>query len=428
MSPATARFRRRATGPGVADGDFRRFWWAGTADALGTQVSGLALPLLLLTLGTSPAVVGTVAGVSAGCGILAGPFAAVLADHGARRSVMVGAALVSAGAMASAAVGVLLGDPPLWLLVAAVLVERTATSCQEAASAGTVAALVPPGRYPRAVSRLQAGEQAGLVVGPALGGALFQLGRWLPFLADALSYLVSAFCVAAIRSDLGPRRDGVPEPCGEPAPAGGFAAAGRGFLRELVAGAGLVRREPFLRFVLLWSAVMSLLLAALSYGTIFTLRDAGAAGGPVGAVLAVAGAAGLAGALLAPRLARALPRARLVIAVSWLMVVPTAGLGMTTRVWAYALLFGLISLLLPAAAVVLQSRAIEVTPQELQSRTGTVLGTATGLAAAAGPVAAGGLTGTAGTGGTALCCAAVLALLALWSTRRAPAVLRKESA
>ncbi|MCT2590810.1 MFS transporter [Streptomyces sp. N2-109] len=430
MSPAAARFRKRTTDD-ATDRDFRRFWWAGTTDALGTQTSGLALPLLLLALGESPAVVGTVAGVSAGCGILAGPFAAVLADRGARRTVMVLAALTAATAMASVAAGTLLGDPPLWHLFAAVLVERTATSCQEAASAGTVAVIVPPDRYPQAVSRLQAGEQAGLVVGPALGGALFQLGRWLPFLADALSYLVSALCVAAMRSDLRPRRDG--EASSEskrpsPAPRGGLAAAGHGFLRELGAGAVFARRQPFLRFVLLWSTVMSVLLAALSYGTLFTLRDAGAAGGPIGAVLAVAGAAGLAGALLAPRLARALPGPRLVVTVSWLLVAPAVGLALTTRVWVSALLFGLISLLLPAAAVVLQSRAIQVTPQELQSRTGTVLATTTGLAAAAGPVAAGALEGSAGTGGTALSCAAVLALLALWSTTAAPRVLGKETA
>ncbi|MFI7246023.1 MFS transporter [Streptomyces qinglanensis] len=440
MSPDTARPGRRATAPGAAaDRDFRRFWWANTADALGTQTSGLALPLLLLALGTPPAVVGTVAGVSAGCGILAGPFAAVLADHGARKRVLVCAALVSAGAMTWVAAGALAGDPPLWQLCAAVVVERTATSCQEAASAGTVAALVPPDRYPRAVSMLQAGEQAGLVVGPALGGALFQLGRWLPFLADALSYLASALCVAAMRADLRPRRGG-PAESGSGSPTGsgsgsgsatvsgaGLAAAGRSFLRELGAGAGFVRREPFLRFVVLWSTAMSLLLAALSYGTIFTLRDSGAGGAPVGAVLAVAGATGLAGALLAPRLARALPGARLVITVSWLMVAPTLGLALTTQVWAYALLFGAISLLLPAAAVVLQARALEVTPQQLQSRTGTVLATATGLAAAAGPLAAGGLAGTGGTGRTALCCCAALVLLSLWSTARAPVVLRKEA-
>ncbi|WP_344289717.1 MFS transporter, partial [Streptomyces synnematoformans] len=227
MSPVTARFRRRATAPApAAEGDFRRFWWAGTTDALGTQTSGLALPLLLLALGSSPAVVGMVAGVSAGCGMLTGPFAAVLADRGARKAVMVSAALVAAGAVAFVAVSTLLGDPPLWQLFAAVVVERTATSCQSAAAAGTVAVLVPESRYPWAVSRIQAGEQAGLVAGPVLGGVLFQLGRWLPFLADAVSYVVSALCVASMRSDLLPRRGGAAEP-GRPSPAGGgFAAAG----------------------------------------------------------------------------------------------------------------------------------------------------------------------------------------------------------
>ncbi|MER7161775.1 MFS transporter, partial [Streptomyces lydicus] len=46
--------------------DVRLFWWAGTCDALGSQVSGLVLPLLLLSLGWSPAEVGVVAGLSTG--------------------------------------------------------------------------------------------------------------------------------------------------------------------------------------------------------------------------------------------------------------------------------------------------------------------------------------------------------------------------
>ncbi|WP_461029389.1 MFS transporter, partial [Streptomyces sparsus] len=182
--------------------DFRLYWWAGSTDALGTQASGLALPLLLLATGTSPAVVGLLAGASMACGLLLAPFAAVLADRGARRTVMLASALVSAAAMASIAAVAAWSVPALWHLFAAVAVERVATSCYEAAARGTLAVIVPPSGYTAAVSRLQAGEQAALVVGPLLGGALFQLARWLPFVADAASYLVTAVCVRAMRSDL----------------------------------------------------------------------------------------------------------------------------------------------------------------------------------------------------------------------------------
>lgn len=400
-------------------GDFRLYWCANTTDALGTQISGLALPLLLLALGESPAVVGTVAGAAMGLGILVGPFAAVLADRGARKRVMVLCALTSAGAMGSVAAAAALGRLTLGHLLAALLVERTATACQEAAAAGTVAAVVPVGRYPHAVSRVQAGEQLALVAGPVLGGVLFQLSRWLPFLADAVSYAVSAVCVSAMRSDLRPPPD---SPAGTAPDA---APRGRALLAELGAGVSFARRTPLLRLVLLWSVVMSGVLSALAYGTIFTLRGAGAGGIAVGGVLAVAGAAGLAGALAAPRLARALPGARLVVAVTCLLVPLAALLAATSRVWAYGLLFGAIALLLPGATVVLQSRAIQVVPPRLQARTGTVLTTATGLSAAIAPVAAGATASLGGAVWVPLGCAAVLAGLASRTAAVAPGLLRR---
>ncbi|MCH0539042.1 MFS transporter [Streptomyces sp. MUM 203J] len=420
-------------------GDFRLFWCANTTDTLGTQTSGLALPLLLLALGESPAVVGTVAGVAMGLGILVGPFAAVLADRGARKRVMVLCALASAGAMGSVAAAAALDRLTLGHLLAALLAERTATACQEAAAAGTVAAVVPPDRYPHAVSRLQAGEQLALVAGPVLGGVLFQLSRWLPFLADAVSYAVSALCVSAMRSDLRPAdgRGGAGDPKrpadgpstgrpeGSEGAAPGTAPRGRALLVELGAGLSLARRTPLLRLVLLWSVVMSGVLSALGFGTIFTLRGAGAGGVTVGAVLAVAGAAGLAGALAAPRLARALPGARLVVTVTCLLVPLAALLAATGRVWVYGLLFGAIALLLPGATVVLQARAVRVIPPRLQARTGTVLTTATGLSAALAPVAAGALASLGGAVWVPLGCAAVLAALAVRTAAVAPRLLRR---
>lgn len=93
--------------------DIRLLWTANAADALGTQASGVVLPLLLLGLGHSPAVVGLVAGVSTAAGLVMGPLAAVPADRGARKTVMFWSAVVSALAMASVALAVAGGRPSL---------------------------------------------------------------------------------------------------------------------------------------------------------------------------------------------------------------------------------------------------------------------------------------------------------------------------
>ncbi|MGW7576481.1 MFS transporter [Streptomyces sp. NPDC054765] len=397
--------------------DVRLFWWAGTCDALGSQTSGVVLPLLLLSLGRSPAEVGALAGLFAAGTLVLGPLAAVPADRGARKQVMVGAALVSAAAMAGVTVAVAAGTVPLAALLVAVLVERCASACYEAASLGTVALVCPPEEHRRVLSRLEAGERGALVVGPALGGLLFSVGAWLPFLADALSYAVAAGGIRALRSDLSPRRE-------QRAPAGTPHRTWRALAAEAGAGVALIRREPFLRLVLIWISGVNALLVALYYTTVFALQDHGRGAAPVGLVLALAGAAGLAGALAAPRLVRRHCAARVLVPVSWLMVPPAAALAMARDAWQFGLLFGLLCFLTPPATVALQARIIQITPAALQARTGTVLATASGAAAALAPALAGLSADRAGAAVTLTGCAVLLAVLALYATCAAPALTR----
>ncbi|MFE4913564.1 MFS transporter [Streptomyces sp. NPDC056652] len=433
--------------------DIRLFWCANAADSLGSQASGVVLPLLLLGLGYSPAVVGVVAGVSTATGLVLGPLVAVPADRGARKRVMFWSAVVSALAMGSVAVAlaVVEGRPSLVHLLTAVLVERTATACYEAAARGTVALISTPGNLPRVVAGLEAGDRGALVAGPALGGMLYQASRALPFVLDAVSYVVTAVCVRAMRSDLradatdpadgADSADGAPEPASSPAPAPASSPASspvsppaprsaRGtwsaLAAEASAGFRLVRATPLLRLVLVWTTTVNGVLAALYYDAVFTLQERGHGGTPMGLVLALSGAAGLAGSLAAPRLVRRLSPARAVVAVSWLMIPLAAALATAGGPWTYGALFGGFCLIMPLATVILQARAIQGTPPALQARAGSVLATAAGGAAAMAPALSGLLTAHAGAAVPALACAGVLVLLALHTTFGATRVLTKD--
>ncbi|MFD7897560.1 MFS transporter [Streptomyces sp. NPDC059743] len=390
--------------------DVKLLWCANAADSLGSQASGVVLPLLLLGLGHSPAVVGLVAGVSTAAGLVLGPLVAVPADRGARKQVMFWSATVSALAMASVAVALAVagGRPSLAHLLGAVLVERTATACYEAAARGTVALISEPGGLPRVVAGLEAGDRGALVVGPALGGMLYQVSRALPFLADALSYAVTAVCVGSMRSDL--RADLRSDLRSDPRP---YVRHSRAVLvAEAGAGFALVRTSSLLRLVLVWTTTVNGVLAALYYDAVFTLQESGHGGAPMGLVLAVSGAAGLVGSLAAPRLAVRLSASRTLVGVSWLMVPLAALLATAAEPWSYGALFGGFCLIMPLATVVLQARAIHGTPPELQARAGSVLATAVGGAAALAPALAGLLAAHAGNAAPALVCAALLTLLA----------------
>lgn len=300
------------------------------------------------------------------------------------------------------------------------------------------------------VAGLEAGDRGALVAGPALGGMLYQVSRALPFVLDAVSYAVTAACVRAMRShlradrtdsadavdmtnraDASDRSDGasesagsaaqdacVPRPVPRPVPrsAPGTWSA---LAAEASAGVRLVRTTPLLRLVLVWTTTVNGVLAALYYDAVFTLQESGHGGTSMGLVLALSGAAGLAGSLAAPRLVRGLSPVRAVVTVSWLMVPLAAALATAGGPWAYGALFGGLCLIMPPATVILQARAIQGTPPELQARAGSVLATAAGGAAATAPALAGFLTAHAGAAGPALVSAGVLVLLALHTTLRA---------
>ncbi|TLQ42696.1 MFS transporter [Streptomyces marianii] len=446
-------------GPLDAPRDIGLLWSSNAADALGTQMSGVAFPLLLLGLGHPPTTVGLLAGAGMLVTLVCGPVVAVAADRGLRKPVMAGSAAVAAAAMGAVALSVAAGRPPFALLLGALLVERTATACFEAAARGTVALVAAPHEVPRVVAGLEAGDRAALVAGPLLGGVLYQLSRPLPFAADALSYVVTALCVRSMRSDLraGPTapasaaddaraaapvparaREATPAP-DAPRPPGAPAAAAdgcapapdarsagtptplralRSYAHETVAGLTLLRAAPRLRLVLVWTTTVNAALAALYFSALFALQDDG---GPVamGLVLAVSGGAGLVGALAAPAVVRRLGGARTLVAVTWLTVLPAAGLAVAGSPWSLGLCFGAFCLLLAPATVVVQSAAIAETPHHLQARTGALLATAVVGAGAGSPVVAGALATHSGPAAAPALCALALALLALFTGLRA---------
>ncbi|MFF8592178.1 MFS transporter [Streptomyces sp. NPDC015220] len=422
--------------PAPAKGDLRILWWINAVDGLGSQASGVVFPLLLLRLGHSPGVAGAFAGAAALTGVVLGPLVAVPADRGKRRRIMITSAVLAALSMGTLAL-VSPGRPALWLLVSLALLERLCAVSYEAAARGALVRLAPVDELPRAAAGLQAGDQAALVVGPALGGALFQLARPVPFLADALSYAAAALGVRAIRTPLDP-----PPLAPPPSPAGAALAAGapgrrrrpgagarswRGWAGDARDGLTTVAGSPVLRMVLVWTSTAGGTLALLFYTALFRLgRDGHSAA--TGLVLTASGAAGLLGSLLAAPVIRRLGAARVLTSAAWLLPVPCASLLWADGAWGWGTAFAGLSLLLPLITVVLSSLAVARTPAGVQSRVAGVLGSVSALAAAGAPAAAAALVTVWDTRAPVLLCTALTGVLALYTRARARTVFRTGTA
>ncbi|MEU7575100.1 MFS transporter [Micromonospora sp. NPDC049240] len=378
--------------------DFRLYWLAGGVNLLGSQASGLVLPLVALAISGSPTAAGLVGGVGLAGRLVTAPVAGVLADRLPRKAMMVTALLVAAGAIGMVTATLAAGAATLAVLTGAAFVEGVAQAGYESAGAGAIRRVLPADDK-QALARLEARNHAMRIAGPMLGGALFQVARWMPFLADVMTYLIAASCVAAIRTDLSPQR-----------------TARHSFLTDLRAGLRFVWRRKFLRFVTFWAAGINFVLGALVYHTILVTGRRGDLPVSIGLILAIASVGGLIGALAAPGVLR---RVRPVVAipvVSWVTVGLVALLAVARQPWSYGLIFGLIFLLTPIVAIVFQSRAITVTPDHLQGRVATVIGTTGDVLRVFAPVVAGALVARFAPGIAALSLAVLTALLAAYAT------------
>src|SRR5215467_367803 len=147
---------------------------------LGGSFTAVAYPLLILGLTGSPAKAGLVSAARiVGAPLLILP-AGIAADRFDRRWIMLAADALRALAVGSIAVLVAL-HPVFWPLPLLAFVEGAGEAFFAACSGGALRSVVQPDQLPDAIS-VQTGRAAVVgIAGPPVGGALFGVGRAVPF-------------------------------------------------------------------------------------------------------------------------------------------------------------------------------------------------------------------------------------------------------
>jgi Transmembrane secretion effector len=251
---------------------------------LGSQSSTIAYPLLVLALTHSPAKAGIVAFARSIPQPLLSLLAGLAADRGNRKRQMILADVVRAGAVGSLGLLILLGRTPWWTIAIVALVEGAGSTLFSAASAAALRAVVPIRQLPAAVGAQQARTSAVLLGGPPLGGALFQLGRSIPFLADAGSYAFSVVSLVSLRAPFQQPRERDTAP----------------LRRQIGDGIRYLWSRPFLRTCALLYGLGNPLMPGIILVLVVVARRQGLSGGEIGALTAALGAAALVGASASP--------------------------------------------------------------------------------------------------------------------------------
>jgi predicted MFS family arabinose efflux permease len=373
--------------------------WSGlVVSVLGSRIGSVAYPLLVLAMTGSPAAAGAVGFAATLPYLVLQLPAGLLVDRANRRRLMLACDAGRVVALASLLAALATGRTILVHVALVAFIEGSLFTVFNLAQSAAVRHVVPPVQLPSALAQNEARERGAVLAGNPIGGFLFDLGRAVPFIADALGYVFSFVAVLLIRKEFQ----------GERAP------RRRRVLDDLAEGIGWLWRQPFLRATAVLVAGSNFLFAALVLVLIVAARDDGASATMIGVMLAGPGVGGLLGALAAPAIHKRIPAKTIVIGANWLwaLLLPPMALVVSTPL-ALGALFAGMAFVGPAWNVVVGAYQLTITPEALLGR---VTGAATLLAYGANPLGsltAGLLLQAVGAGSTILLLSALMLLLAV---------------
>lgn len=335
--------------------DFRFLWISQLASVLGSRMSYVGYPLLVLSLTGSPVLAGLITTARMAPQWLLGLPAGVLADRWNRRRLMLGSDLIRFVALSSVVVGLLTDLLSYPAVIVVALVEGSATVLFSPAEVGALRHVVPASQLRTATARNESREYGAMLSGPPLGGALFGVASVLPFLGDALSYLVSFSMVAMIKT---PFRSAPLE-----------ASRKGSILAGVRDGLGWLWRQRFLRASVLMVAASNLVGNAMPTTLVVIGHDRHVPAAVIGTVLTIGGAGGLLGSVIAGWVANRVKASWVVVGFPWVWtaLLPWLLIGGGQMI-VMGVVFGLMLAAAPLRNSVLSTYRIVLVPDELQGR------------------------------------------------------------
>ena len=284
--------------------DYLLLWSGQTISSIGSGVSELAFPLLVLALTHSPAQAGFASALRTLPYFIFTLPGGALIDRWNRKRVMILCDMGRAISMASIPVALVFGHLTLVQLYIVSLLEGSLYVFFDLAETASLPRVVPKEQLPAAISQNQVTFGITNLLGPPLGGVLYTLGRAVPFLVDAISYLVSVISLLFIKTKFQMER----------------VVATRKLRTEIVEGMKWLWRQPLLRVMAFlnsgWSAFgfgFSLMVIVLAQGQHLSPTF-------IGILFAIGGVSSIFGASIAPLIQKRLRYGQAIIGLWWLYV------------------------------------------------------------------------------------------------------------
>jgi MFS family permease len=356
--------------------DYLGLWGGDAVSSLGTSMSAIAYPLLLLFATGSVADAGVITAANMLGALLTTLWGGALADRVSRKALLLFSPLIQAAAVGTVAVLVQRGYTPIALLAVAASVGGLAGGVRNAARTPALRRVVPKEQMTVASSQVQGRDMAAQFFGSPLGGLLFSVARWLPFGADALSFLFSSLGAALIRRPLGPdRAEDRTEHRSVPAD-----------VRE---GLQYVRTVPFLRFIATWTPAINMIAGAYFLLFIAILRYRGASPTTIGLANSIALVGGVTGAVIGPMILRRVRAKLLFLAGGWIFTGAALLTAVLPTPWEIGCAVFLVMLAVVPLNAALEAYQVRLVPDQFSGRVSAVVGFGAQALQWVGPLVAG---------------------------------------
>src|SRR6266446_1877136 len=336
--------------------DFMLLWSGQLVSSVGSRVSLLAFPLLVLAITHSPAQAGLIAALR---GIPYALFvlpAGALIDRWDRKRVMILCDSGRALALGSIPLALIFGHLTIAQLYIVSLVEGTLFTFFNLAETACLPRVVSKEQLSTAVAQNMVIDSTSGLLGPSLGGALYSIGRAIPFLTDAISYAASVLSLFFIKTKLQEARN--------PAPTRLWAD-----IRE---GLSWLWHQPLIRFIALLTGGITMPVIGYALILIVLAQGQHASSFAIGLIFACGGIGSILGSLLVTPLEKRFSFPQLMIGSTWVWALTWLLFAIAPNPFILGVVTSLSFIIVPIYTSVQFGYRLALIPDHLQGRVNSV--------------------------------------------------------
>ena len=336
--------------------DYMLLWSGQMVSSIGTEVSTLAFPLLILALTGSPATAGFAGALRALPYLVFSLPAGALIDRWDRKRVMILCDSGRALSMISIPIALAFGHLSILQIYGVSLIEGTLFVFFNLAEVACLPRVVTKEQLPAASAQHEVSYGITALIGPSLGGALYSAARMLPFLGDAISYAASVGSIFLIRTKFQQER----------------VATRHNIWVDIREGLVWLWKQPLIRFMAILTGGYNLILSGYALIIIVLAQHQHASSLTIGLIFAAGGIGAIGGAIFAPFLQKRLSFGQAIIGVTCLTVIAIPLYAISPNAVALGIVTVLNAAIGPVYNVVQFSYRLALIPDALQGRVNSV--------------------------------------------------------